>query len=222
MKRVEVAYCLWREGHLWAFLSCYCPILDLRVIPLKIPYSYISFILWIFSTFHRNSKFSRQRDMLHLPGKNNFKTSTRIFLEKWLEVLPTHSISQKEESEKMLMLKTIVSKLSFFICLLLLPNNLCITVSTREQCQKDCQATGCPLTYTNATRLSGPTRPFHRYDTLGAPLSLTRPYPFAITAEEATVITLHISLTVIMSDQYGGVLDKIKLTDPEEAPLAVQ
>lgn len=117
------------------------------------------------------------------------------------------------------MLKTILSKLPCFICLLLLPNNLCITVSTREQCQKDCQATGCPLTYTNATRLLGPTRPFHRYDNLGAPLSLTRPYPFAITAEEATIMTVHVSLTVTISDQYVGISDEIKLTDPEEACL---
>jgi hypothetical protein len=110
------------------------------------------------------------------------------------------------------MLHDIVSKLLlctnkaiYYICFILLCDNVYVSISTKEQCQMDCQATGCPLTYTNASRLLGPTRPFHRYDILGTPLSLTRPYPYAIAAEEMMVVTVHVYLTVHkLPDPNGG------------------
>ncbi|MFN9978814.1 MAG: hypothetical protein ACK53Y_02810, partial [bacterium] len=60
------------------------------------------------------------------------------------------------------------------------------------------------MTYTNASRLLGPTCPFQRYDILGAPLSLTRPYPYAIAAEEIMVVTVHVYLTVHMLPDPNG------------------
>jgi hypothetical protein len=115
------------------------------------------------------------------------------------------------------------NKAIHYIGFLLLCNNVYVSISTKEQCQKDCQATGCPLTYTNASRLLGPTRPFQRYDILGAPLSLTRPYPYAIAAEEIMVVTVHVYLTVHMlpdpngDDVEGANNTTVKLTASESS-----
>lgn len=103
------------------------------------------------------------------------------------------------------MLHGIISTpIHYYICFLLLASKVYLSISTKDQCEKDCQATGCPLTYTNASRLVGPTRPFHRYDILGNPLSLTRPYPYAIAAEETTIVTIHVDLIVHMLPDHNG------------------
>jgi len=103
------------------------------------------------------------------------------------------------------------------VVILLLTTTLQDADSSREQCQKDCQATGCPLTYNNATRLLGPTRPFDYYDTLTNELSLTRPYPHAAMAKEITIVTMQINLFVHISGSNEGFSETIVLTTREKS-----
>ena len=109
---------------------------------------------------------------------------------------------------------TMQHQLLIFVILLL--TTLQVVDSIREQCQKDCQATGCPLTHSSATRLLGPTRPFDYYDTLSNELSLTRPYPYAVMAMEITSVTILIKLFVHISGSNVGFSETIVLTTEEK------
>mmetsp|Transcript_32606 Transcript_32606/g.39628 ORF Transcript_32606/g.39628 Transcript_32606/m.39628 type:complete len:426 (-) Transcript_32606:155-1432(-) len=66
------------------------------------------------------------------------------------------------------------------------------TRGTEEQCKKDC--------IVSTGRLIGPTRPWHKRDSLGNILSLSRPYPYAFTPERVTLLGFNITIRIWMPE----------------------